>query len=92
MKFVIRYALPFDRHDWVVDRDGKDVRYIIDFYQGPRPTSSDQAPFSIFLDVRPALDSYQAVVDRMSVYYRQSTGKAPFVVQMPTAVTSKQDK
>jgi cytochrome c heme-lyase len=24
--------LPFDRHDWWVDRCGKEVRYIIDFY------------------------------------------------------------
>lgn len=23
---------PFDRHDWVIDRCGKEVRYIIDFY------------------------------------------------------------
>jgi hypothetical protein len=24
--------MPFDRHDWVVDRCGQDVRYVIDFY------------------------------------------------------------
>ncbi len=24
--------LPFDRHDWTVDRCGKEVRYVIDFY------------------------------------------------------------
>ena len=29
-----RYALPFDRHDWIVLRDGKEVRYVIDFYSG----------------------------------------------------------
>ena len=23
---------PFDRHDWTVDRCGKEVRYIIDYY------------------------------------------------------------
>ncbi|PWZ01993.1 cytochrome c and c1 heme-lyase [Testicularia cyperi] len=28
------YQHPFDRHDWTVDRDGKQVRYIIDFYSG----------------------------------------------------------
>jgi hypothetical protein len=28
------FKLPFDRHDWVVDRCGTDVRYIIDFYNG----------------------------------------------------------
>lgn len=25
-------GMPFDRHDWVVDRCGKEVRYVIDFY------------------------------------------------------------
>lgn len=82
-KYTIRYELPFDRHDWVVDRDGKDVRYVIDFYKGAQATSVDQAPFSIFLDVRPALDSYQAVVDRTCVYYRQVIGKSPFVTHRP---------
>lgn len=24
--------LPFDRHDWVIDRCGQEVRYVIDFY------------------------------------------------------------
>ena len=24
--------LPFDRHDWFVDRCGQEVRYVIDFY------------------------------------------------------------
>ena len=24
--------LPFDRHDWYVDRCGQEVRYVIDFY------------------------------------------------------------
>ena len=32
--FSFRYELPFDRHDWIVDRCGKDVRYIIDYYDG----------------------------------------------------------
>lgn len=25
-------SLPFDRHDWYVDRKGQEVRYVIDFY------------------------------------------------------------
>ena len=29
-----RYELPFDRHDWIVDRCGKHVRYVIDYYDG----------------------------------------------------------
>ncbi|GMF24756.1 unnamed protein product [Phytophthora fragariaefolia] len=55
-------VLPFDRHDWIVDRDGKDVRYVIDFYSGqPEPGR----PLSVYLDVRPALDSLESVVDRV---------------------------
>lgn len=55
-------VLPFDRHDWVVDRDGKEVRYVIDFYSGqPEPGR----PLSVYLDVRPALDSVEGLVDRV---------------------------
>jgi len=28
------YEMPFDRHDWIIDRAGKEVRYIIDYYDG----------------------------------------------------------
>ncbi|EGN92246.1 hypothetical protein SERLA73DRAFT_191359 [Serpula lacrymans var. lacrymans S7.3] len=57
---------PFDRHDWVVRRPktGEEVRYVIDYYSAP--TQSDGAPvFS--LDVRPALDSFGSVKERISV-------------------------
>lgn len=30
---LLGYNPPFDRHDWVVDRCGKEVKYLIDFYQ-----------------------------------------------------------
>ncbi|CAJ0905420.1 13369_t:CDS:2 [Entrophospora sp. SA101] len=46
---------PFDRHDWTIDRCGKEVRYVIDYYSGP-----DEGDTPIFyLDVRPALDSIE---------------------------------
>lgn len=63
------YKLPFDRHDWIVDRCGTEVRYVIDFYQGEVPQGADahhQAPPSaFFLDVRPALDSFGSAYDRI---------------------------
>ncbi|KAI8854447.1 hypothetical protein BC829DRAFT_471620 [Chytridium lagenaria] len=32
MMNLLRYiSLPFDRHDWTVDRCGASVRYVIDF-------------------------------------------------------------
>ncbi|XP_029954930.1 holocytochrome c-type synthase isoform X1 [Salarias fasciatus] len=57
------YELPFDRHDWIIDRCGKEVRYIIDYYDGE---IKENYQFSI-LDVRPAFDSLDAVWDRMKV-------------------------
>ncbi|GAX78873.1 hypothetical protein CEUSTIGMA_g6312.t1 [Chlamydomonas eustigma] len=62
---TLGYALPFDRHDWVVDRCGKEVRYVIDFYNGAPQGSG--APVAMFLDVRPALDSLEAVWDRLTL-------------------------
>jgi len=58
------YELPFDRHDWIIDRCGKEVRYVIDYYDGE--IDKDTYEFSI-LDVRPAFDSMDAVWDRMKV-------------------------
>ncbi|KAK2080388.1 hypothetical protein QBZ16_000241 [Prototheca wickerhamii] len=57
------YRLPFDRHDWVVERrDGSEVRYVIDFYNGaPLPSM----PVALHLDVRPALDSPSALWSRV---------------------------
>ena len=59
-----RYDLPFDRHDWLVDRCGREVRYIIDYYDGG--TVNKDYQFTL-LDVRPAMDSPTAVWDRMKV-------------------------
>lgn len=73
LMFVLlnRYELPFDRHDWVVDRCGKQVRYIIDYY-GCEPREDKSVP--IYLDVRPALDSFGACWDRMkATWWRWTT-------------------
>lgn len=64
MLLLLSYELPFDRHDWVIDRCGKEVRYVIDYYDGE--IDKDTYKFSI-LDVRPAFDSLGAVWDRMKV-------------------------
>lgn len=64
------YELPFDRHDWIVDRCGRDVRYVIDYYEGDLDPSSGN--FAI-LDVRPALDSFTNIWDRMRVAWLRWT-------------------
>merc|ERR1711915_341284 len=58
------YEMPFDRHDWIVDRCGKEVRYIIDYYDGDLDPGSHRFAQ---LDVRPAMDSFEAVADRVKV-------------------------
>lgn len=66
---------PFDRHDWVVDRCGTEVRYIIDYYHDESLPVDQALPgqfdFSsntqITLDVRPAVDSVTAVWDRLKL-------------------------
>ncbi|XP_035214541.1 cytochrome c-type heme lyase-like [Stegodyphus dumicola] len=65
IRSFLGYELPFDRHDWIVDRCGKEVRYVIDYYDSGE-VNVQNGRFAI-LDVRPALDSFGAVWDRMKV-------------------------
>lgn len=51
------YKEPFDRHDWVVDRCGTRVEYVIDFYAGKEGGEG----LSFYLDVRPKLNSWEGV-------------------------------
>lgn len=88
LRSLIGYKLPFDRHDWVVDRgDGQEVRYVIDFYEGRRETAQ-AVPVSIYLDVRPALDSFTAVFDRIHVALNPSALKRKLHPQ-PAVVMEK---
>jgi hypothetical protein len=58
---------PFDRHDWYIARrtptgKTKEVRYVIDYYSAdPEPTGEPV----FYLDIRPAIDSPTAAVERM---------------------------
>lgn len=36
--------MPFDRHDWIIDRCGKEVRYVIDYYYDSHRASDDKTP------------------------------------------------
>jgi cytochrome c heme-lyase len=63
------YVLPFDRHDWIVDRCGTQVRYVIDFYEGP---PDPIRPVSVHLDVRPAV-SWMGLVDRARMNWKTWT-------------------
>ncbi|GBG26584.1 Cytochrome c-type heme lyase [Hondaea fermentalgiana] len=67
------YPKPFDRHDWIVDRNGREVRYVIDYYYDESKSSQDETPElhdirsikSITMDARPAVDSPQSLFDRI---------------------------
>lgn len=74
---------PFDRHDWFVDRgDGTgERRYVIDFYNGKETTRSNKMAQSsqgnaglpsMYLDVRPALDDFEAVQDRVKMFFKNA--------------------
>lgn len=55
---LLGYTEPFDRHDWVVDRCGTRVEYVIDFYSG----KDEQKPgksLNFYLDVRPKLNTWE---------------------------------
>ena len=61
--WVLGYKEPFDRHDWVVDRCGTRVEYVIDFYEG-KGNAGDKGGkegVSFYLDVRPKLNSWEGV-------------------------------
>lgn len=59
--------LPFDRHDWIVDRCGREVRYVIDYYDIGDENGYKTGEF-VELDVRPAFDSLGAAVDRSRAF------------------------
>jgi len=79
---------PFDRHDWIVRRSktGEEVRYVIDYYSAP-PEPDGSPVFS--LDVRPALDDFNSVRDRIAFATRDVwTSLRQQSKQPPTSSTS----
>ncbi len=65
IRSLFGYSLPFDRHDWLIDRDGIPVRYVIDFYKGSQKNvpENKQGSVAMYMDVRPAIDSFSSVYD-----------------------------
>ena len=57
---------PFDRHDWIVDRCGREVRYVIDYYHAPHARPGTAV---FYVDARPALDNVTGVKDRLTMFY-----------------------
>ena len=70
---VFSYSAPFDRHDWIVERCGKQIRYVIDFYTGHSNKSGGNLSF--YLDARPALDNWDGVRMRAERFWERWVGK-----------------
>ncbi|KAJ1959571.1 holocytochrome c synthase [Dipsacomyces acuminosporus] len=62
---------PFDRHDWYVDRCGKQVRYVIDYYEGI--PENDMPVFNLV--VRPAIDDFESLTDRARQLWQDAKEK-----------------
>ncbi|WVQ99186.1 hypothetical protein IAU59_006318 [Kwoniella sp. CBS 9459] len=69
LKTAFGYTPPFDRHDWLVDRCGTQVRYVIDFYTGRAGSGDDAGKMSFYLDVRPAVDNWEGVKTRVAGWW-----------------------
>ena len=69
LSFIGR-APPFDRHDWVVDRDGQEVSAsLTSEIDNHSKNTRTGANVPIHIDVRPALDSFGAAVDRVQMMF-----------------------
>jgi cytochrome c heme-lyase len=66
--FFLPRGKPFDRHDWYVDRCGKQIRYVIDYYDDPRAENE----LDLTLDTRPALDSFSNLWDRIRFRFQNN--------------------
>lgn len=75
--YVLGHPLPYDRHDWTVERaDGSTVRYVIDYYHDESRARDDpgsalpdlgdaSASRSLLVDVRPAADGPAGIWHRV---------------------------
>ncbi|KAI5809607.1 cytochrome c1 heme lyase [Peziza echinospora] len=66
---LLGYQKPFDRHDWTVDRCGKKVEYVIDFYSGRRSGGGEAVSF--YLDVRPKINSLEGAMMRARMWFNE---------------------
>lgn len=57
---------PFDRHDWTIDRKGKTIDYVIDFYYGEAVHNTEP---QVYLDVRPKINSFEGIKLRVWKFF-----------------------
>ncbi|KAH7914674.1 cytochrome c/c1 heme-lyase [Hygrophoropsis aurantiaca] len=83
---LLGYSAPFDRHDWIVERCGTRIRYVIDFYTGRGDGPSSNNP-SFYLDVRPALDNWEGVKMRAESLWQSWTKALPNSSSPPSPIS-----
>lgn len=66
---LLGYQRPFDRHDWVIDRAGTQVDYVIDFYEGKADNPDNNRTVNFYLDVRPKLNSFEGCRMRFARFW-----------------------
>lgn len=71
--YLFNSEKPFDRHDWIIDRCGKKVRYIIDYYSGNSSIENDSVEMAVV--ARPALDSLTSFYDRIRMATYNNWGR-----------------
>ena len=54
----------------MVDRKGEKIRYVIDYYETGTENKALGDGLDMELDVRPALDSFGAAVDRSRMFFK----------------------
>jgi hypothetical protein len=54
---ICRMQVPFDRHDYIVDRCGSQHRYIVEYYQ--------KSDFEFYVDARPTFNNGSGWFDRI---------------------------
>jgi cytochrome c heme-lyase len=64
--YVYPHAECFDRHDWYVNRCGKEIHYIIDYYSTPGEHGAEE----YFIDARPA-PTVSGLIDRARLAFRR---------------------
>lgn len=70
--YLLGHPLPFDRHDWMVERgDGTVVRYVLDYYY------DDEGDTSLLVDVRPAADTMDNIYQRVRMHFNDTSDFVP---------------
>ncbi|KAL7675210.1 hypothetical protein ACOME3_001473 [Neoechinorhynchus agilis] len=67
IRYYMGYDLPFDRHDWIVDSCGRDLRYIIDYYD------SSESNVMSAIDVRPSMTTPTGFYTRLRAVFKSFT-------------------